>query len=59
MSTENHSELNGVPLKFSDKVMHLCNLLTFDLSDKEDIITLTRDVNHKQVYIHFGISILF
>ena len=31
-------EFNGVPLKYSEKVLHLGHLLSFDLSDKADIV---------------------
>ena len=40
-------EFNGVPLTYSDKVLHLGHLLSFDLSDKDDIVRVTKDVNRK------------
>ena len=42
-----HIEFNGVLLKFSNKVLHLGHLLSFDLSDKDDVIRATKDVNRK------------
>ena len=35
-------EFNGVPLKYSEKVLHLGHLLSFDLSDKADIVRVTK-----------------
>ena len=46
-SSVDHIEFNGVLLKFSNKVLHLGHLLSFDLSDKDDIIRATKDVNRK------------
>ena len=40
-------EFNGVPLKYSEKVLHLGHLLSFDLSDKDAIVRGTKDVNRK------------
>ena len=40
-------ELNGTPLKFSDKVLHLGHLLSFDMSDNDDVLRVTKDVNRK------------
>ena len=39
--------VNGVRLKFSDNVLHLGHLVSFDLNDKEDIVRVTKDVNPK------------
>ena len=38
---------NGISLQYSDKVLHLGHLLSFDLNDKDDIIRATKDVNRK------------
>jgi hypothetical protein len=46
-SSVDNIEFNGVLLKFSNKVLHLGHLLSFDLSDKDDIIRATKDINSK------------
>jgi hypothetical protein len=50
-SSVDHMEFNGVFLKFSNKVLHLGHLLSFDLSDKDDIIRATKDVNRKANFV--------
>ena len=37
--------LDGVDLKFSDTVMHLGHLLSYNLDDTPDIIRVTKDLN--------------
>ena len=39
--------LDGVDLKFSDTVMHLGHLLSYNLDDTPDIIRVTKDLNRK------------
>ena len=42
--------LNGHLLHFSDEVIHLGHILTFNLNDKSDIIRATKDLNCKTNY---------
>ena len=42
---------NGISLQYSDKVLHLGHLLSFDLNDRDDIIRATKDVNRKTNYM--------
>ena len=42
---------NGISLQYSDKVLHLGHLLSFDLNDRDDIVRATKDVNRKVNYI--------
>ena len=39
--------LDGVDLKFSDTVMHLGDLLSYNVDDTPDIIRVTKDLNRK------------
>ena len=43
--------LDGVDLKFSDTVMHLGHLLSYNLDDTPDIIRVTKDLNRKANFI--------
>ena len=45
--------LDGVDLKFSDTVMHLGHLLSYNLDDTPDIIRVTKDLNGKAILILF------
>ena len=42
---------NGISLQYSDKVLHLGHLLSFDLNDRDNIIRATKDVNRKTNYM--------
>ena len=42
---------NGISLQYSDKVLHLGHLLSFDLNDRDDIVRATKDVNRKANYM--------
>ena len=48
-------EFNG---DFSNTVLHLGHLVTFDLNDQEDIVRVAKDINRKANYIMctFGFS---
>ena len=41
--------LDGVDLKFSDTVMHLGHLLSYNLDDTPNIIRVTKDLNRKAI----------
>ena len=43
--------LDGVDLKFSDTVMHLGHLLSYNLDDTPDIIRVTKDLNRKANFV--------
>ena len=43
--------LDGVDLKFSDTVMHLSHLLSYNLDDTLDIIRVTKDLNRKANFV--------
>ena len=51
-------EFNGVKLNFSDTVLHLGHLISFDLNDQEDIVRATKDINRKanSMMCFFGFS---
>ena len=40
-------EFNGVHLNFSDTILHLGHLISFDLSDQEDIFRINQSINQK------------
>ena len=40
-------ELNGVHLNISDTILHLGHLISFDLSDQEDIFRIIKSINRK------------
>ena len=40
-------EFNGVHLNFSDTIFHLGHLISFDLSDQEDIFHIINSINQK------------
>ena len=42
---------SGISLQYSHKMLHLGNLLSFDLNDRDDIIRATKDVNRKANYM--------
>ena len=41
------NDFNGVVLQYSDTVLHLGHLLSFNLDDKDDIVRVTKDVIRK------------
>ena len=55
LSIMNHDRisLDGVDLKFSDTVMHLGHLLSYNLDDTPDIIRVTKDLNRKENFVLF------